>query len=238
MSERTILSGKALTKGFGTGANRSEVVRNLDLAIEAGSFTLIKGPSGCGKSTLLAMLAGLTQPDGGEVRIGGVDVWALPRGQRDRLRLNQMGFIFQGAVLFPALPAREQVALILTEMGRPRHEALAAADEALTAVGLADRAHLLPAALSGGEKQRVAIAMGLAKRPSLIFADEPTSALDTENAAAVARLLTSYAEAVGAAVLCVTHDDRLQPYADRVLFMRAGRIEAEQIIKDPKTCTF
>lgn len=236
MSGRTILRGSALSKGFGKGVQRIEVVRNLDLEVEAGSFTLIKGPSGCGKSTLLAMLAGLTQPDGGEVRIGDTEVWALPRGQRDRLRLNRMGFIFQGAVLFPALAAREQVALILTEMGRPRGEALATADEALAAVGLADRAHLLPAALSGGEKQRVAIAMGLAKRPSLIFADEPTSALDTENAGAVARLLTSYAAAVGAAVLCVTHDDRLQPYADRVLFMRAGRIEAEQIIKEPKRC--
>ena len=236
MHEHTILSCRALARGFGRGPQRLEVVRGLDLKVEAGSFTLIKGPSGCGKSTLLAMLAGLTQPDAGDVRIGNIDVWTLPRSERDRLRLNQMGFIFQGAVLFPALTAREQVALILTEMGRPRREAFAMADQALAAVGLAERAGLRPAALSGGEKQRVAIAMSLAKRPSLIFADEPTSALDTENAAAVARLLNSYATAVGAAVLCVTHDDRLQPYADRLLFMRAGRIEAEQIIKDPKRC--
>jgi putative ABC transport system ATP-binding protein len=236
MDDQVILTGQSLRKGFGGGSKRIEVVRALDLRVKKGSFTLIRGPSGCGKSTLLAMLAGLTAPDSGSVQLGGADIWSLPRGERDRLRLNQMGFIFQGAVLFPALAAREQVAFLLTEMGTSRPDAMNAADQALAAVGLADRAHLLPSALSGGEKQRVAIAMALSKRPSLIFADEPTSALDTENAAAVGQLLRAHAATVGAAVLCVTHDDRLQSHADRVLFMRAGQIEAEQMIKESSRC--
>lgn len=238
MGEKMILTGTNLAKAFGNGARRIEVLPGVDLAIEAGSFTLIKGPSGCGKSTLLAMLAGLTRPDRGEVRFGGVDIWTLPGYRRDRLRLDRMGFIFQGAVLFPALSAREQVALLLVEMGIPRPQARNSAEEALAAVGLADRSHLVPSALSGGEKQRVAIAMALAKSPSVIFADEPTSALDSENCANVARLLRLHAASVGAAVLCVTHDDRLQSYADRILCMRSGRFEAGPMIEEPRKCVF
>jgi putative ABC transport system ATP-binding protein len=238
MNDQVILTARSLAKGFGTGTRRIEVVGALDLSVAAGSLTLIKGPSGCGKSTLLAMLAGLTRPDSGCVLVDGTDLWALPRRQRDQLRLREMGFIFQGSVLFPALAAREQVAFLLAEMGLTRVEGLARADRALAAVGLADRAHLRPASLSGGEKQRVAIAMVLAKQPKFVFADEPTSALDSENAATVGRLLREQAALRGAAVLCVTHDDRLLDFADRVLLLRAGRIDAERIIKEPMPCAF
>lgn len=227
-----VLRCHGVEKGFGRGARRIAVIRRLDLSVVAGSFTLIKGPSGCGKSTLLAMLAGLTPPDQGRVHALGTDLWALDRRARDALRLARMGFIFQGAVLFPALSARDQVALLLTEMGLPRKAALAQAGPALAAVGLADRGHLRPASLSGGEKQRVAIAMALAKRPAIIFADEPTSALDSENALTVARLLRAEAAAVGAAVLCVTHDDRLTPHADRILWMREGRIASDETAEE------
>jgi putative ABC transport system ATP-binding protein len=230
MTARNVLICHGLAKGFGPASRRITVVDRLDLEVAAGSFTLIKGPSGCGKSTLLAMLAGLTPPDAGSVHALGTDVWALDRKARDALRLARMGFIFQGSVLFPALSARDQVALLLTEMGMARKDALAQAGPALDAVGMGDRAHLRPASLSGGEKQRVAIAMALAKRPAIIFADEPTSALDTENAMAVAALLRAQAAAVGAAVLCVTHDDRLTAHADRILWMRGGRIAVDELV--------
>jgi putative ABC transport system ATP-binding protein len=230
MTSRNILTCHGLAKAFGPASRRITVVDGLDLEVAAGSFTLIKGPSGCGKSTLLAMLAGLTPPDAGSVHAFGTDVWALDRKARDALRLVRMGFIFQGAVLFPALSARDQVALLLTEMGMSREDALAQAGLALEAVGMGERAHLRPASLSGGEKQRVAIAMALAKRPAIIFADEPTSALDTGNAMAVAALLRAHAAAVGAAVLCVTHDDRLSAHADRILWMRDGRIAVDQLV--------
>lgn len=218
------LTARGLSKGFGSGARRITVVRDLDLDIAPGSFTLIKGPSGCGKSTLLAMLAGLTAPDAGEVTLAGTSLWRLTRRQRDRLRLARMGFVFQGSILLPGLSALDQTVFLLREAGQTAPAARAAALQALAAVGLQARAHLKPAELSGGEKQRVAIAMALAKRPAVIFADEPTSALDTENADAVATLLSGQARETGAAVLCVTHDDRLLPYADRVLHMAEGRI--------------
>ena len=230
MTSRTILTCHGLAKAFGPASRRITVVDRLDLEVAAGSFTLIKGPSGCGKSTLLAMLAGLTPPDAGSVHAFGTDIWALDRKGRDALRLVRMGFIFQGTVLFPALTARDQIALLLTEMGLSRKDSLSEAGAALDAVGMGDRAHLRPASLSGGEKQRVAIAMALAKRPAIIFADEPTSALDTENAMAVASLLRAQAAAVGAAVLCVTHDDRLTDHADRILWMRDGRIAVDQLV--------
>lgn len=235
MTEGDVLTGLSLTKGFGPRSRRMTVVQRLDLAVAPGSFTLIKGPSGCGKSTLLAMLAGLTPPDSGSVQAFGANIWALPRRRRSALRLARMGFIFQGSVLFPALCAQDQVALLLTEMGLPRPEALARARAALGAVRLGDRAHLRPSSLSGGEKQRVAIAMAIAKRPGIIFADEPTSALDTENADAVAELLRGQAAAVGAAVLCVTHDDRLTRHADRILWMRDGQIAASEVLRERST---
>jgi putative ABC transport system ATP-binding protein len=231
MSPENVLTCHAIGKAFGRGARRITVVDHMNLAVPSGSFTLIKGPSGCGKSTLLAILAGLTKPDAGTVNAFGTDIWALRRKHRDRLRLARMGFIFQGSVLFPALRALDQVTLLLTEMGQPREAAREKARQALAAVGLGERAHLRPDALSGGEKQRVAIAMALAKRPAIIFADEPTSALDTENTLLVARLLREQSAAVGAAVLCVTHDDRLNDHADRIVSMRQGRIVGEQIMR-------
>jgi len=231
MTAENVLTCHAIGKSFGRGARQITVVSQMDLAVTSGSFTLIKGPSGCGKSTLLAILAGLTPPDTGTVNAFGTDIWALRRKHRDQLRLARMGFIFQGAVLFPALSALEQVTLLLTEMDQPRQAAREKARLALESVGLGNRAHLRPDALSGGEKQRVAIAMALAKRPSIIFADEPTSALDTENTLMVAKLLRAQAAAVGAAVLCVTHDDRLNEHADRILSMRQGRIVGEWIMR-------
>lgn len=220
-----LLSARSLSKGFGQGDRRIAVVQGLDFEVAPGSLTLIKGPSGCGKSTLLAMLAGLTPPEAGTVMFDGTALWALGRRARDRLRLLRMGFVFQGSILLPGLSALDQTTLLLRETGQPAPTARRLAAEALEAVGLAGRTHLKPAALSGGEKQRVAIAMALAKRPALIFADEPTSALDGENAEAVARLLADHARAAGTAVLCVTHDDRLLPHADRVLHMAQGRFQ-------------
>ena len=218
------LSGHGLAKSFGRGARALRILEGLDIALPRGAFSLIKGPSGCGKSTLLAILAGLTAPDAGAVELIGTPIWSLKPGARDAFRLAQIGFIFQGSILFPALTATEQIELVLGHMGIPAPEARQRALAALADVGLAERAHLLPAALSGGEKQRVAIACALAKAPALIFADEPTSALDTENAAMVGGLLGRLARHHATTVVCVTHDDRLSTYADYILTMNQGRI--------------
>lgn len=224
----TMLAGTGLSKSFGRGARAAQILHDLDINLPRGALSLVKGPSGCGKSTLLAILAGLTPPDRGRVATLDSDLWAMKPGARDAFRLRHMGFVFQGSILFPALRAHEQIELVLGHMGIAPAEARTRAMAALEDVGLGPRAHLRPAALSGGEKQRVAIACALAKAPQIIFADEPTSALDTENSEMVSRHLRRLASEHGVTVLCVTHDDRLSPWADRIYHMRDGRIDRIQ----------
>jgi putative ABC transport system ATP-binding protein len=153
-----------------------------------------------------------------------VDLWALRPAEIDKFRLATCGFIFQGFNLFPALTALEQVSQVLRFAGRSPKAARAQAEASLDAVGMTPRLHLRPAELSGGEKQRVAIARALAKQPRLIFADEPTSALDGENGQRVISLLQGAAREQDAAVICVTHDQRLEAWADRVIHIEDGRI--------------
>ena len=154
----------------------------------------------------------------------GEDLWSRSAGRIDRFRLDHCGFVFQGFNLFPALTALQQVTTVLRYKGMTRKAARERAIEALTEVGLEQRMHQRPSELSGGEKQRVAIARALAKAPSLVFADEPTSALDGENGQMVIRLLRRAAKEHGAAVICVTHDPRLEAFADRVVHLEDGRI--------------
>jgi len=218
------ISATGLTKRFKTGRTHAVVLNNVDFEAEAGHVTMVMGPSGSGKSTLIAALSGLLKPDEGTVNVLGQDLWSRRPGKIDRFRLDHCGFIFQGFNLFPALTAYEQVASVLRYKGMRRKAARERAIEALTEVGLAPRMHQRPSQLSGGEKQRVAIARALAKQPDLVFADEPTSALDGESGQIVVRLLRRAATEHGAAVICVTHDPRLEAFADRVVRIEDGRI--------------
>ena len=218
------ISAQGLTKRFKTGRTHAVVLRNVNFEAEAGHVTMVMGPSGSGKSTLIAALSGLLKPDEGTVNVLGQDLWSLRPGKIDRFRLDHCGFIFQGFNLFPALTAYEQVASVLRYKGLKRKAARDRAIEALTEVGLAPRMRQRPSQLSGGEKQRVAIARALAKSPSLVFADEPTSALDGESGQMVVRMLRRAATEHGAAVICVTHDVRLEVYADRVIHLEDGQI--------------
>ena len=220
--------GSNLSKSYTVGRITTQVLFSVDVDVKAGELTLLAGPSGCGKSTLLALLSGLTKPDTGTVETLGQPLWSLSARDRDRFRLENTGFVFQGFNLFAALNAVEQVEFVLERMRIPVREARQRASEALDAVGLTARAHLRPAELSGGEKQRVAIARALAKRPKLLFADEPTSSLDKTNGLAVVELLRRIARVDGAATLCVTHDPRLLSFADRILRMEDGRIVADE----------
>jgi putative ABC transport system ATP-binding protein len=218
------ISAEGLTKRFKTGRTFVAVLRDVDFEAEAGHVTMVMGPSGSGKSTLIAALSGLLKPDEGKVCALGEDLWSRRPARIDRFRLDHCGFIFQGFNLFPALTAYEQVASVLRYKGMSRKAARERAIEALTEVGLAPRMNQRPSELSGGEKQRVAIARALAKAPSLVFADEPTSALDGESGQMVVRLLRRAATEHGAAVVCVTHDPRLEAFADRVVRIEDGRI--------------
>ena len=218
------LSATGVVKRFKTGRNQVEVLKGVDFHAEHGAVTMVMGPSGSGKSTLIAALSGLLKPDAGVVSALGQDLWSRGPGRIDRFRLDHCGFIFQGFNLFPALTALEQVTTVLKYQGLSRKEARRIATEALDEVGLKPRMHQRPSELSGGEKQRIAIARAVAKRPALLFADEPTSSLDGENGQIVIRLLRRAAMEHNAAVVCVTHDPRLEGFADRIIHLEDGRI--------------
>ena len=221
---RFALKAVGLKKRFKTGRTWIQVLKGVDFEAMHGELTMVMGPSGSGKSTLVAALSGLLRPDEGAVTALGDDLWSKPAGRIDRFRLDHCGFIFQGFNLFAALTALQQVTTILKYQGYSPREAREIAVEALTEVGLAPRMNQRPSELSGGEKQRVAIARCIAKKPKLLFADEPTSALDGENGQIVIRLLQRAAKSHDAAVICVTHDPRLEAYADRVIHIEDGLI--------------
>jgi len=222
------LEGQALSKSFKTGRTKLHVLKGVDFDANAGEVTMVMGPSGSGKSTLIAALSGLLRPDDGKVLALGEDLWALRGGKIDRFRLDHCGFIFQGFNLFPALTALQQVTTVLKYQGVPGRQAREMAAQTLTDVGLGKRMNQRPSELSGGEKQRVAIARALAKQPKILFADEPTSALDGENGQIVIKLIRRAAREHGAAVICVTHDHRLESFADRVVHIDDGRIASDE----------
>ncbi len=227
------LSAKGLVKRFKTGRNQVAVLKGVDFHAEHGAVTMVMGPSGSGKSTLIAALSGLLRPDEGTVNALGQDLWSRGASRIDRFRLDHCGFIFQGFNLFPALTALQQVTIVLKYQGFSKREARRIAVESLDEVGLKPRMNQRPSELSGGEKQRIAIARAVAKRPSLLFADEPTSSLDGENGQIVIRLLRRAAVEHNAAVICVTHDPRLEGFADRIIHLEDGRIQEPDDLEVP-----
>ena len=223
------IEAKGLVKRFKSGKSFVEVLKGVDFDARHGDLTMVMGPSGSGKSTLIAALSGLLRPEEGRVDTLDIDdLWKLSPSKIDRFRLENCGFIFQGFNLFPALTALQQVEVVLKFQGLSPDRAKKRATLALEEVGLGHRLHQRPAALSGGEKQRVAIARALAKDPQILYADEPTSALDGENGQVVIRLLRRAATEHGAAVVCVTHDPRLEAWADRVIHIEDGVITDDQ----------
>jgi len=224
MSNQTAIQAHGVYKRFKTGRSHIEVLKRVDFDANHGEVTMVMGPSGSGKSTLVAALSGLLRPDDGTVSALNQDIWSLRSGKLDRFRLDHCGFIFQGFNLFSALTALQQVEIVLKYQGMAKKDARERAANALMEVGLEHKLNQRPSELSGGEKQRVAIARCIAKDPQLLFADEPTSALDGENGQIVIKLIQRAAKQYGAAVICVTHDPRLEAYADRVIHLEDGRI--------------
>jgi len=222
------LRGQGLSRTFGAGDTATLALRDVSLELRRGEMILLMGPSGSGKSTLLAALSGLLRPDRGQVLVEGEDLWAMTDCERESFRRRHFGFIFQGYNLFPALTASQQLELVL-RWGEavPARLARQRAQKLLGLLGIGSRAHLRPAQLSGGEKQRVAIGRALIKEPALCFADEPTSALDWARGHEVIQLLRAAADR-GATVLVVSHEARIGPYADRILHLEDGRLITEQ----------
>jgi putative ABC transport system ATP-binding protein len=214
-----------LHKAFGVGELRVPALVDVSLGLARGQLVLIMGPSGCGKSTLLSVLSGLLHPDSGRVCCLGEELSALSDSRRRRFRQDHFGFVFQAHNLLPVLTAREQLEMVARwSVGLSPGRASRKVEEVLTLLGLSARGELLPAQLSGGEKQRVAIGRALLKQPTFCFADEPTSALDWAHGQQVIELLQSEARAHNALVVVVTHDPRLIPFAEQVFHLDDGRI--------------
>lgn len=210
---------------FQSGGQQFQVLKRINLEIQHGELQLLMGPSGSGKTTLLSILAGMLTPTAGSVYLLGEDITSMSKSELARFRLKNIGFIFQGFNLFPALTAAENVQVALEIKGIRGRQARASTQALLEAVGLADKAHLLPRDLSGGQKQRVAIARALAGNPKLIMADEPTAALDSHNGHAVIELLRQLAKEGGSTVLVVSHDTRIADVADRVICIEDGMLK-------------
>ncbi len=215
------LQARSITRSFRIGGSRIEVLRGIDLDIQAGETVFLCGASGAGKTTLLYTLAGLETPESGEVLFEDISLYALPGNALARLRNQRMGFVFQSYFLLPELTALENTLVPAMIRG---HDARKRALELLDRVGLADRAAHLPAELSGGEQQRVAIARSLINDPAILFADEPTGNLDSKNGAVIITLLLDLARMDNRSLVVVTHDDQLARSGDRLVRIEDGRI--------------
>lgn len=220
---------RRVSKHFGDGAARVDALREIDLAVAPGELIGLVGPSGSGKSTLLNVIGCIVEPSDGSMRLDGDQVYdgGWLRGDLRRLRLDKIGFIFQWHNLLPFLNAIDNVAVVLDLVGVERGEAHRRATELLDYLDIGNRRDAMPATLSGGEAQRVAIARALANEPRIILADEPTAALDSQRAAIVMDLLHKVARERQAAIIVVTHDEKVFDRFDRIVRLRDGRLEDE-----------
>lgn len=213
-----------VSKVYGEGPTAVRALEDVSLSVARGEVLLMMGPSGSGKTTLLSIMGAILGASSGSVRINGEEIVNRPQRDLPRIRLEHIGFVFQGFNLFPALTALENVALALDIRGERGSTAARLATDALASVGLARKAGAYPSDLSGGQKQRVAIARALVGDPAIVLADEPTAALDSQSGRAVLELVRQLAHQRKRAVVLVTHDHRATEYADRIVEIADGRI--------------
>lgn len=225
MSNPAILT-EQLCKSFDDGGLSVDVLKGVDLAVEAGESVAVLGSSGSGKSTLLHLLGGLEFATSGTIQIGGKSLTSLTARELDELRNQQLGFVYQFHHLLPEFSALENVAMPLLIGGTERSHAYERAADCLNSVGLSARLEHRPGELSGGERQRAAIARALVAEPQCVLADEPTGNLDSVNASKALDAMLALRESVGAALLIVTHDEALAKRLDRVITLSDGQIVA------------
>lgn len=226
MDTRPLAELKSVSKHFGEGETRVDALRDVSLTLYPGQVVGLLGPSGSGKSTLLNVIGCIVEPSTGWIKLDGDVVYdgRWMKADLRRLRLDKIGFIFQFHNLLPFLSSIENVAVVLDLAGFPGPEARRRAEDLLDYLEVGSRKHAMPAKLSGGEAQRVAIARALANRPRIILADEPTAALDSQRAAIVMDLLRKVAREQNAAILVVTHDEKIFDRLDAIHQIRDGRL--------------
>lgn len=217
-----MLEIKNITKTFGDGSDSKIAVDNISLNLESGTFAAIVGPSGSGKSTLLTIMGGLQTPSEGQIILDGEDMYQVSEKQRSHLRFNKLGFVLQGSNLVPFLTIEAQFQLKLGMSDLSKHDLYC---KLMSQLEIEDLKNKYPDEISGGERQRVAIALSLILEPKIILADEPTASLDTEKSFSVVKLLKDITTSMDTIVVMVTHDTRMLNDCDRVFEIVDGVLE-------------
>ena len=218
------IEARDLSKWFGEGETRTNAVQNVAFDAHFQEMLFIVGPSGSGKTTLLSMLSGILRPNQGTVKIKDQDIWSLSADKLADMRLHTVGFVFQDFHLFPKLTTVENVAVPLILKRRKWDEAIKEALQSLEKVGIAQRAHLSPQKLSGGEQQRVAIARAIVSQPDILVFDEPTASLDGDTGRKIVEFVKRDVLNEKRCIIIVTHDDRISEFADRMVKMEDGKL--------------
>jgi putative ABC transport system ATP-binding protein len=227
---QSVLVATGISKTFGEGEARVEALRQVNLDVAAGELVALIGPSGSGKSTLLSIVGALLTPTEGRVVLDGVDISQNTATDRAKLRLEKIGFIFQGSNLISYLTGREQLLFIAHLIGLPGSETEQRADRLLQELGMTERAKHYPEALSGGQRQRIAIARALMNDPRIILADEPTASLDSTRGRQVVEMLATEVHERKKAGILVTHDERLIDLCDRVIRIADGSLTGSSTV--------
>jgi len=215
-----------LTKWFGEDETKVTAVNCVGLVAHFGEMLFIVGPSGSGKTTMLSMISGILRPNVGKVTVKGADIWSLSNDQLADFRLNTIGFVFQDYHLFPRLTTAENIAIPLILKQRNWNESIIEARKELEIVGLKGKGEILPVKLSGGEQQRVAIARAIISSPDILILDEPTASLDGDTGKMIISFVKEKILNENRCILIVTHDARINEYADRILHMEDGHLTA------------
>ncbi|MHC0551570.1 ABC transporter ATP-binding protein [Salinicoccus jeotgali] len=216
-----------LTKTFGTGDAKTDVLKGIDFSASSGELIILSGASGSGKSTLLSILGGLLSHTEGEVKLDDVDYLDLSEKELTKMRLTDIGFIFQSSHLIPYMDIVSQLSFVAEQAGLSKNEARKRSKALLEEIGLSHRFNSYPGMLSGGERQRAAIMRALMNKPKMLLADEPTASLDGARAIEVVEMLRDIVKDRGMIGILITHDSRIFEYADRVLTLEDGHLKAE-----------